>query len=99
MACGFAVHGNAVLRDDTKVFQNLMLNELLRYKLFVTYYTQMTLHDPAYQPLTIGSSIFSQRRSVNEYVTISYEQQLAAQAVEQTVRMLHQVGVYYPIHV
>jgi len=99
MACWFAVHGNAVLRDDMKVFQNMLLNELLRYKLFITYYTQTTLDDPSYNPLTIGSSTFSYRRSVNEYVTISYEQQLAEQAIEQTMRMLHQVGVYYPIHV
>lgn len=99
MACGFAVHGNAALRDDMKVFQNMLLNELLRYKLFITYYTQQTIYDPSYNMLTIGSATFSYRRSVNESITMDYEQQLASQAIDQTMRMLHQVGVYYPIHV
>lgn len=99
MRCGFSTYGHASYDSDTKSFSNLLLNELMRYNLFVTYYTQMLLYDPSYHPLTIWSASFSYQRGVKEYTTMLYEQQLAMQAVKQMNRMITQVAVHFPLHV
>lgn len=99
MRCAFSTYGNESFDSDTKSFSNLLLNELMWYNLFVTYYTQMLLYDPSYHPLTIWSASFSYQRWVTEYTTMLYEQQLAMQAIKQMNRMITQVVVHFPLHV
>lgn len=99
MRCAFSTYGHTSYDSDMKSFNNLLLNELLRYNLFVNYYTQVLLTDIAYYPLSIWSANFTYQRSVKEYTTMLYEQQLAMQAVKQMSRMITQVGVHFPLHV
>lgn len=99
MSCAFSTYWYASFDSDLKSFHNLVLNELLWYNLFVTYYTQMLVYEPSYHPLTIWSASFSYQRWVKEYTTMLYEQQLAMQAVRQMNRMITQVVVHFPLHV
>lgn len=99
MRCAFSTYGHTSFDSDMKSFNNLLLNELMWYNLFVTYYTQMLLYDGSYHPLTIWSASFSYQRGVKEYTTMLYEQQLAMQAVKQMNRMIMSVGVHFPLHV
>jgi hypothetical protein len=99
MRCAFSTYGYTSFDSDMKSFNNLLLNELMWYNLFVSYYTQMLLFDSSYHPLTIWSASFSYQRWVKEYTTMLYEQQLSMQAVKQMWRMVQQVAVYFPLHV
>jgi len=99
MRCAFSTYGHVSFDSDMKSFNNLLLNELMWYNLFVTYYTQMLLYDPSYHPLSIWSASFSYQRGVKEYTTMLYEQQLAMQAVKLMSRMITNVAVHFPLHV
>ncbi len=99
MRCAFTTYGNTSFDSDIKSFNNLILNELLWYKLFTAYYTQMLIYDPSYYTLSMWSISFTHQRWIKEYTTMLYEQQLAMQAVKQMSRMISQVGVYFPLHV
>lgn len=100
LKCAFAVHSNSSQQGDPKVFKNLLLNELYRYNMFVSYYTKsLLLYESAYYPLTIGSVSFGFNRAIKEQKNMLAEQQLAQQAIRQVLRMIDQVSVYYPIHV
>ena len=99
MRCSFSTYGDVSFASDMKSFSNLLLNELMWYNLFVTYYTQAILHDPVYHPLTIWSTDFAYQLWVKEYTTLQYEQWLAKQSISQMVRMIHQIATNFPIHV
>jgi hypothetical protein len=99
MRCAFSTFGTVSFDSDMKSFNNLLLNELLWYNLFISYYTQVLLYDPSYHPLTMWSASFSYQRWVKEYTTMLYEQQLSMQAVKQMGRMVTQVAVHFPLHV
>lgn len=100
LRCAFTVHGNTSRDGDRKVFKNLLLNEYLRYNLFVTYYSQMILYDPAYHPLSPWWSVTRVViHGIQEYTALVYEQQLTHFALHQAIRLLQQVGVYYPLHI
>lgn len=99
MRCAFSTYWDVSFASDMKTFSNLLLNELMRYNLFVTYYTQAILHDPVYHPLTIWSTDFAYQLWVKEFTTLQYEQWLAKQSIDQMVRMIHQIGTNFPIHV
>lgn len=99
MRCAFSTYWDVSFASDMKSFSNLLLNELMRYNLFVTYYTQAILYDPVYHPLTIWSTDFAYQLWVKEYTTLQYEQWMAKHSISQMVRMIHQIATNFPIHV
>lgn len=98
-SCAFSSYGSIFLKTDMKAFYNLYLNELMRYSLFLDYYSNQILSDPAYSPLTFGSVSNVSRQNQKEAVTINYELAIAQQAAQQTIRMLSNIYTTFPIHI
>lgn len=83
--------------NDSQAFHNVLLNELMWYNLFTTYYlNNITTNNSLSKNVWIVAALNSARDEVS---ILAYEQQLASQAIETTMRMLNNVQATYPIHV
>lgn len=88
---------SAPWNNDSQAFHNVLLNELMRYNLFTTYYlNNITTNNSLSSSMGIVSALNNARDEVSIF---TYEQQLAAQAVTTTMRMLNNVQSTYPIHI
>lgn len=84
--------------SDTQSFHNVLLNELMRYNLFINYYLNnlTTNNDLALASVGIVAALNDVR---DEVAVLTYEQELASQATQTTMRMLDNIITTYPIHV
>ena len=95
--CAMSTYENLPWNTDMQSFHNMMLNELMWYNLFITYYlNHITSNNSLSTNIGIVSALNQAR---NEVSILSYEQQLTAKAIETTVRMLNNVQSTYPIHI
>jgi hypothetical protein len=53
MYCAFSSHGKYFIETDRASFQNVYLNELMFFSLFVEYYTNQVIDKVTYNPFTI----------------------------------------------
>lgn len=96
--CAMSNFWNKPLESDTHSFHNVLLNELMRYNLFTTYYLNNLTTNNNFAPASV--SIVSSLNGVRDEVAVlTYEQQLATKAVETTLRMLDNIQTTYPIHI
>ena len=96
--CAMSNFWNKPLESDTRSFHNVLLNELMRYNLFTTYYLNNLTTNNNFAPASV--SIVSSLNSVRDEVAVlTYEQQLSTKAVETTMRILDNIQTTYPMHI
>lgn len=98
-ACAFNSHGSIFNDGDWQVFQNLLMNELMYYNLFVNFYASQILQNLRYNPIRFGSFSFNAQRNQKEVDNLSFELQMSQWATFQMMRMLSHTYVTYPVHV
>lgn len=99
MACAFSNKWSYFGDSDWKDFQNLYLNELMFYNLFITYYANEIIDDVTYNEISFWSISAAAERNYDEYAALQNEVELHKQATYQSMRTLSQVYVSYPMHV
>ena len=99
MACAFSSHGSLFTSTDWSAYQNLYLNELMFYTLFINYYTNQILDQVTYSPIRWGNYSFTAKRQQKEVRNMLQEMQIGYEAVYQTNRMLAQVYTSFPLHI
>lgn len=96
--CAMSNFWDKPLESDTRSFHNVLLNELMRYNLFTTYYLNNLTTNNNFAPASV--SIVSSLNSVRDEVAVlTYEQQLSTKAVETTMRILDNIQTTYPMHI
>ena len=99
LGCALAATGGFFGVNDTQTFQNVILNELLWYKLFITFVGNELTTNANYQPFRLsgfGTEVDQMRR---EAQSLANEVTLAEQAVWQMLRLMSQRQVNFPIHI
>ncbi len=97
--CSLSNRGESFATSDMSTFQNLLLNEVMYYNLFLSYYGGEISANPKYNPLNLGSVSFSTDRNAKEIGQITREQFLAQEAMDQMNRLLAHIYTTYPVHV
>lgn len=97
--CALVSRGESFATTDMQTFENLLLNEMMYYHLFLSYYGGEIAWNPRYNPLTVGSFSFSAQRNEKEVGQIVREQYLSTQAIAHMRRLLAHVYTTYPVHV
>lgn len=99
LACAFSSHGDYFVETDWSSFQNLYLNELMYFSLFVEYYSNQVIDKVGYNPFTVWSISHAAQRNKKEYTLLINELSLHHEAAFQSMRLLSQLYTAYPLHV
>ncbi len=99
LKCSLSNRGESFTTSDMSTFQNLLLNEVMYYHLFLSYYGGEISANPKYNPLSIWSFSFSAERNQKEIGQITREQYLSFQAMDQMRRLLAHMYTTYPVHI
>lgn len=97
--CAFSNKWTYFSDSDWKYYQNLYLNELLYFSLFSDYYANQILDNITYNVGNQAWYTASADRNKKEFKAVQQEIQLHTTATYQSMRLLSQIYVSYPLHV
>ncbi len=97
--CGFITFTTSN-DNDLKIFQNIVLNEFLRYSLFLSYYKFIKLSNIDLQPITIGKD-FNTSITKNNLQLIEIDQNIyqTLSSIEKSLSIIYNIASTFPIHI
>ena len=98
-ACAFSNFGNRPWVSDRQSLYNLMLNEYMRYSMFINYYTWRQTVEWVYQPLRRWSLLYSYQKAQQDAVSLAFERDIAKSAMYQSIRLLKNLATWYPVYI
>lgn len=99
MSCAFSSTGSSGLKNSRTAFQNLYINELMRYSLFSTYYANQILNMTVYDKIKIGNYAENINENQKEAQQMLWEVRIARQSMYQTMRWLTNLSTTFPVHI
>ena len=76
-----------------------MLNEYMRYSMFINYYTWRQTVEWVYQPLRRWSLLYSYQKAQQDAVSLAFERDIAKSAMYQSIRLLKNLATWYPVYI
>jgi len=100
MSCAFSSTGDRFTNGDWTTFQNLYMNELMRYTLFSTYYMDQIRNSTEREVLRVwdrySDAVIANQKEAEQ---LSREVVFAKEAMYQTIRRLQNLYTTFPIHI
>lgn len=90
-----------LVMDQYKVFKNLLLNEYMYYRLFLSYYSFIIQNDPniVREMKPVDMIWESESRAQYEVQATNYELYLAQESMQQVFRMTSNLKINFPAHI
>jgi hypothetical protein len=98
-ACAFSNWWDVSFDSDRIAYKNLLANELMRYSLFLDYYSNRIITNSWYAPARIWSVELVLRQNLKEVKNIWFEKVLAQSAISTSLRMLTNLAVSFPSYI
>jgi hypothetical protein len=98
-ACAMSTSGAFASQNSQSAFQNMVLNEMMRYNLFLSYYKGVIKLYSNYKPLSFNGFGNSVEEDNYEQITLSNEQMLMQKSVWQMLRQMSSLYATFPLHI